>query len=66
MNDAMGAELPRALAEMKQLLRTVIGAPVAPRLLAHTAGVIARRRASAEAREGLAAFREKRKPGWAT
>ena len=31
----------------------------------HTARVIARQRVSAEAREGFAAFDEKRKPGWA-
>ena len=57
---------PGALAEMKQLLRRVSGVPVTPKLSAHTAGVIAKRRASAEAREGFAAFREKRKPRWAT
>ena len=31
----------------------------------HTARVIARQRVSAEAREGFAAFDEKRRPGWA-
>ena len=31
----------------------------------HTARVIARQRVSAEAREGFAAFEEKRRPGWA-
>ena len=56
---------PKALAEAKKLLRQVIGAPIAPQLISYTAGVIARCRASAETREGIAAFREKRKPSWA-
>ena len=55
---------PNALAEAKKLLRRVIGAPIAPELISHTAGVIARARASDEAREGIAAFREKRKAKW--
>ncbi len=56
---------PNAMAEAKKLLRQVIGAPLTPQLIAHTASVIAKCRASAEAREGIAAFREKRKPAWA-
>ena len=56
---------PNALAEAKKLLRNVIGAPITPQLISYTAGVIARCRSSAEAREGIAAFREKRKPSWA-
>ena len=55
---------PEALAEAKKLLRKVIGAPITSQLVSHTAGVLAKRRASDEAREGLAAFREKRKPAW--
>jgi len=55
---------PDAMAEMKKLLRQVIGAPITPQLIAHTASVLTRVRASAEAREGIAAFREKRKPQW--
>lgn len=55
---------PGALAEAKKLLRKVIGAPISPRLVSYTAGVLAERRASDEAREGIAAFREKRKPAW--
>jgi methylglutaconyl-CoA hydratase len=55
---------PGALAEMKKLLRRVSGGPITPKLIAHTAGVIAQRRASAEAREGIASFMEKRKPVW--
>jgi methylglutaconyl-CoA hydratase len=56
---------PKALAEAKKLLRTVVGAPITPQLISHTATVIAKCRASAEAREGIAAFRDKRKPVWA-
>jgi len=56
---------PHALAEAKKLLREVIGAPITPQLISHTAGVIARCRSSAEAREGIASFLEKRKPDWA-
>lgn len=55
---------PHALAEAKKLLRKVIGAPITPQLVSHTAGVIARARASDEAREGIASFREKRKAKW--
>ncbi len=55
---------PGAMAEAKKLLREVIGAPITPQLISHTASVIARARASSEAREGIAAFREKRKPAW--
>ena len=57
---------PNALAEAKKLLRVVIGAPITPKLISHTAGVIARARASEEAREGIASFREKRKTKWST
>ena len=56
---------PGALAEAKKLLRKVAGAPITPALIAHTAGVIAKARAGDEAQEGIAAFREKRKPRWA-
>jgi len=55
---------PDAMAEAKKLLRQVIGAPITPQLVSHTASVIAKCRASAEAREGIAAFREKRPPSW--
>ena len=55
---------PNALAEAKKLLRYVVGAPITPQLISHTAGVIARARASDEAREGIASFREKRKAKW--
>ena len=61
---AFVAGAPNALAEAKKLLRHVIGAPITPQLISHTAGVIARCRASDEAKEGIAAFQEKRKAEW--
>jgi methylglutaconyl-CoA hydratase len=58
------AAAPGAVAAAKQLVRDIAGKPVTDTLRAHTAAAIATRRASEEGREGLAAFFEKRKPGW--
>lgn len=67
---------PRATREAKALLRRLAGGEVGrgadsshessqgERLQAHTAALIAELRASAEGREGLAAFLEKRRPAW--
>jgi methylglutaconyl-CoA hydratase len=55
---------PGAQASVKALLRTIEGRAVDPALNAETAGWIARVRAGEEAREGIAAFLEKRKPRW--
>ncbi len=55
---------PEALARTKKLLLHVAGAPHTPQLAAGTAAALAEARASAEAREGIRAFLEKRKPGW--
>lgn len=55
---------PRAMAEVKNLVRYVVGHERNEALMAQTAGHIARVRASGEGREGLAAFLEKRKPSW--
>ena len=55
---------PDAMADTKALIRDVAHAPVDEALLAMTAERIAARRASLEGREGIAAFLEKRKPGW--
>lgn len=55
---------PAAMADTKTLIRDVAHATVDEALLAMTAERIATRRASAEGREGIAAFLEKRKPGW--
>jgi methylglutaconyl-CoA hydratase len=56
---------PAALARTKQLLDDVVDRPVDEALLAMTADVIADVRASAEGRDGVGSFLEKRKPAWA-
>lgn len=55
---------PRAQKEAKELIRAVAGRPIEVGLMDETAGRIARVRASAEGKDGVAAFLEKRKPGW--
>ena len=55
---------PGAQAEAKELVFLCQGRQVDERLLLETGQRIASRRASAEGREGLAAFLEKRKPAW--
>lgn len=56
---------PLALADAKRLVRLVETMPQGGSILAEaTIGMIAERRASEEGREGIAAFLEKRKPGW--
>jgi len=61
---ALSAGGPRSLAAVKELLRTVDGAGLAPAVVAATAQAIARQRNTPEAREGLAAFFAKRPPDW--
>jgi methylglutaconyl-CoA hydratase len=63
---ALLAGAPGAQAEIKRLLRHVTARSDAgdEALLGDTARWIARVRAGAEAREGLSAFLERRKPGW--
>jgi methylglutaconyl-CoA hydratase len=63
--DLLIANGPAAMAEAKRLVADVSGRPVDQALRAETARRIAERRASAEGREGVAAFLEKRKPSWA-
>ena len=56
---------PEALASAKQLVRLVEMMPQGGSIRAEaTVAMIAERRASAEGKEGIAAFLEKRKPGW--
>jgi methylglutaconyl-CoA hydratase len=64
--DALLAGGPGAQAEIKRLIRHVTGRsePADESMLAETARWIARIRAGDEAREGLTAFLERRKPGW--
>ena len=56
---------PGAVADAKRLVHDVTGAVINQQLSHDTAKRIAARRVSEEGREGLAAFLEKRKPGWA-
>jgi methylglutaconyl-CoA hydratase len=53
-----------AQARAKRLIAEVQERPITEALMALTARAIAEARASAEAREGLAAFFDKRKPAW--
>lgn len=57
---------PSAVAECKQLVFKIAGhnADSQKKTDEYTAGLIARLRVSSEGQEGLAAFLEKRKPGW--
>jgi methylglutaconyl-CoA hydratase len=57
---------PQAQAEIKRLLHRVTGRSSAgdESMIIDTTRWIARVRAGAEAREGLTAFLERRKPGW--
>ena len=53
-----------AVTEAKRLVREVGGRPIAAALIAQTVALIAAVRASPDAREGVGAFLEKRKPRW--
>jgi len=53
-----------AVAEAKRLVRDLAGRPIDDALMADTAERIAQMRASADGREGIAAFLGKRKPRW--
>jgi len=55
---------PRALAASKALIRAVAHRPIADEVVEDTAQRIAALRATPEAKEGLAAFLEKRQPAW--
>ncbi len=61
----IGGNGPRAVAEAKDLILAISGRPVDDAMIDDTARRIARLRASPEGREGVAAFLEKRPPGWA-
>jgi methylglutaconyl-CoA hydratase len=55
---------PAALAAAKRLVRDLAGRPLDAELIDDTAQRIALLRATAEGREGVAAFLDKRRPGW--
>lgn len=56
---------PGAVAKSKALVDDVTGVPMDEELLEMTAKLIADQRTTDEGQEGVAAFFEKRKPGWA-
>lgn len=56
---------PAALAQSKELIDQVSNRPIETGLIADTAALIARVRASAEGREGVDAFLQKRRAEWA-
>ena len=62
--EALAAGGPEAQAAAKALIRSVAGRPVDAALIEETAARIAKVRAGEEAREGVGAFLEKRKPRW--
>jgi methylglutaconyl-CoA hydratase len=55
---------PCAQAAVKELIRRIDGVPLSSALVDDSAHALADIRASAEGREGVAAFLEKRKPSW--
>ena len=57
---------PGALATAKELLDLVTYMPIDEDLVEETVNMLVERRATEEAKEGLSAFLEKRKAGWAT
>lgn len=61
--DQLLTAAPGAQAAIKELIRAVAYRPKTA-VRAYTAELIAERRASAEGREGMSAFLEKRKPSW--
>ncbi|MDE1182604.1 enoyl-CoA hydratase/isomerase family protein [Paraburkholderia sp.] len=62
--DAVCANGPHAVRACKQLVQDMAGATLDTALIEETAARIARIRASAEGREGVASFLEKRTPSW--
>jgi methylglutaconyl-CoA hydratase len=55
---------PAAIAASKELIRAVARAPIDHKMIADTAARIAATRASADGKEGIRSFLEKRKPAW--
>jgi methylglutaconyl-CoA hydratase len=59
------AASPAAIAASKELIRAVARAPIDQKMVADTAARIAAARTSADGKEGIRSFLEKRKPAWA-
>ena len=62
--DALLPNGPVALGECKSLIKAVANRPITQDVIIDTARRIARVRASAEGKEGMTAFLQKRKPNW--
>ena len=62
--NALIAGAPQAQAAAKELIAAVNGRPIDDSVMEETAQRIARRRATDEAKDGIAAFLEKRPPAW--
>ena len=62
--EAICANGPQAVRACKQLVQDIAGRELNDALIEDTAARIARTRAGAEGREGVASFLEKRTPGW--
>lgn len=60
----LAANSPNAVKEAKRLVQDVAGKPLTAELIADTAERIADIRSSAEGKEGVRSFLEKRKPNW--
>jgi methylglutaconyl-CoA hydratase len=64
LSEALLLGAPGALADSKALIASVDGQPIDAALLEQLEGRLEAARATDEAREGVASFREKRRPGW--
>ncbi|MFD0669465.1 enoyl-CoA hydratase/isomerase family protein [Ramlibacter sp. MAHUQ-53] len=64
LTGALVSASPEAVKACKRLVHDVAGREVTPALIQHTVEGIADIRASAEGKEGVRAFLEKRKPSW--
>jgi methylglutaconyl-CoA hydratase len=62
--DTLCANGPQAVRACKQLVQDIAGRELNDAMIEDTAARIARTRAGAEGREGVASFLEKRTPGW--
>ena len=62
--DKMLRNSPAAMVAAKELIHNVAKKPIDQKLLEDTARRIADIRATAEGKEGIEAFLEKRKPSW--
>lgn len=64
LSASLGENAPMAMQACKQLITKVSGEPLSKEVLAYTSELLAQLISGPEAREGVRAFREKRKPEW--